>query len=460
MGKKEVLSGQEKLSEKPVVVRRSFATDFFSTFGASVMGFLLSIITSILIARAVGPKGKGILALVFLASGQAASFLSLGVESALIYYVGSGQVKKQSASSTSFLLSLGLGVLAAGFMVGVLHFVLKEGSFPIWALIYLSALLLPLTIYSRYLEVIGRAEGRIAELAGLSLIERVLQPLLILLCYLFFRSVPAILAVSILSSLISTAVSFVFYAKWGYFPPRLFFSNKLVAKRLVSYGLKGHVGTVFQSLNYRLDMYIVALFLSAAQVGIYSVAVRFSEILWIIPNALGIVIAQRAASRSWEEVNRITASVTRLTLAIMAISCVAWAFLGKMLIPLFYGQAFSEAVDALLWLLPGTLLLGLWKNLLNDVVSRGYPLLKTLSSGAGVGATILFDLLLIPKYGIEGAAVASSIAYAIATLTVIIPYCKITKIQPTDLFLLRREDVAYVKNSFALALSLVRGARA
>jgi O-antigen/teichoic acid export membrane protein len=231
------------------------------------------------------------------------------------------------------------------------------------------------------------------------------------------------------------------FTKWQYFQSHLLRFDKKIAQKLITYGLKGHLGSIFQYLNYRFDMYIVALFLSATQVGIYSVAVGFSEMLWMIPNALGVVITHRAASRPWAEANRITASVNRLTMAIMAMSCILWVFIGKYIIPFLYGTAFIGAVNAMLWLLPGIWFLALWKNLLNDICSRGYPLLKTYSSGIAAIATIIFDLLLIPKMGINGAALASSIAYAIGAIMSLLYFCKLTKLKMIDLFLLKKSDV-------------------
>lgn len=439
------------------MVKRSFGTDFFSTFLTSVVGFLFGTVASILIARAIGPEGKGILALISLASGQAMNFLSLGIGLAIVHYVGSSRVNPRVAASTAFVLSLPLGILAMGVAISILRFILKETSVYLWMMIFISASLSPLSLYSGYLSWIARAEGKIVEISGLNLARTFISFLGILGCFLFVRKVLAILVVMIAADLFFIMLWWVLSNRWGYLPSSLTLARKDVAFQLVTYGLKGHGGTILQSLNYRFDMYIVAYFLSAAQVGIYSVAVGFSELLWMLPNSIGVVLTQRAASRSWEEANRITAVSTRVMLSVLAAGCLVWALIGPFFIPLFYGRAFSDAPEAMLWLLPGIWFLGLWKNLINDICCRRYPLLMTYSSGAATVATVILDFILIPRFGIIGAAVASSVAYAIAALTILVPYCRITSARPIELFLLKKGDVKSVWFSVFQAMKLLRG---
>ncbi len=426
---------------KFIFKNRSFTADFLFTFGSSIIIFILNAGISILIARALGPDGKGIITLILLASGQTSAFLSLGIDNAIIYYIASRQIDRQSAVSTLFILSLFLGILSAIATVLILNFTLKSVERIIWILIYFRTLFIPLFIYTTFLRMITRAEGRIIELSLLNIIHPFLNLILVLIAILFIKSTPTILLGVILSNIISDMILMWIFAKCQYFKSNLLRFDKKIAKKLITYGLKGHLGSIFQYLNYRFDMYIVALFLSTSQVGIYSVAVGFSEILWMIPNALGVVITHRAASRPWSEANRITASVNRLTIAVMAVCCILWIFIGKYIIPFLYGTAFLETVNAMLWLLPGIWFLALWKNLLNDICSRGYPLLKTYSSGIAAIATIVFDLLLIPKMGINGAALASSIAYATAAIISLIYFCRLTKLKIIDLFLLKKSDV-------------------
>jgi O-antigen/teichoic acid export membrane protein len=57
------------------------------------------------------------------------------------------------------------------------------------------------------------------------------------------------------------------------------------------------------------------------------------------------------------------------------------------------------------------ILLGGAKVLTNEIAGRGYPHYNSFTSGVALILTVLFDLILIPRFGIIGAALASSIAY-------------------------------------------------
>ena len=63
-------------------------------------------------------------------------------------------------------------------------------------------------------------------------------------------------------------------------------------------------------------------------------------------------------------------------------------------------------------LLPGVVLLGAGKVLTNDIAGRGYPHYNSIVAGLTLVITVALDLLLIPRMGILGAALASSAAYS------------------------------------------------
>ena len=96
--------------------------------------------------------------------------------------------------------------------------------------------------------------------------------------------------------------------------------------------------------------------------------------------------------------------------------------IGKPFNELVYTSDFSPAYSALLVLLPGVVLLGGGKVLTNELAGRGYAHYNSINSGLALVATLVLDVLLIPRYGITGAALASSIAYALNLMTALVFY--------------------------------------
>jgi O-antigen/teichoic acid export membrane protein len=198
--------------------------------------------------------------------------------------------------------------------------------------------------------------------------------------------------------------------------------NRVVIKTTLKFGLRGYVANVLQFFNYRLDLFLVNYFLGPSSTGIYTVAVAMAEMLWYLPNAVGFVIFPKAANTSAEAMNRFTPRVFRLTLALTAAGAVALAIIGKPFIEIVYSPAFASAYGPMLALLPGVVLLGGGKVLTNEIAGRGYPQYNSIASGVSLVLTIGLDLLLIPRLGVLGAAIASSFAYVAIFILALVFY--------------------------------------
>ena len=73
---------------------------------------------------------------------------------------------------------------------------------------------------------------------------------------------------------------------------------------------------------------------------------------------------------------------------------------------------------------------------------RGRPLPVTVGAALAFVVNVVLNLLWIPRYGIVGASLASSVSYAVVTLVVIVAYLRITGSRLRDALVLRREDLA------------------
>ncbi len=200
-----------------------------------------------------------------------------------------------------------------------------------------------------------------------------------------------------------------------------------VMRPTFSFGLRGHIGNMLQFFNYRLDVFIVNYFLGPASVGIYIVSVRVAELLWYLPNAVGFVIFPKAAATRPEALNAFTPRVFRITLGLTALGALGLAVIGKPLIQVIFSSAFISAYVPMLVLLPGVVLLGGAKVLTNEIAGRGYPHYNSVNSGLALVLTVVLDLILIPRHGIVGAAVASSVAYAVIFFTAIGFYLTVSR---------------------------------
>ena len=116
-----------------------------------------------------------------------------------------------------------------------------------------------------------------------------------------------------------------------------------------------------------------------------------------------------------------------VTLGLTLIGAIGLAIVGPWLIPLLFSSRFKGSYVPMVALLPGVILLGGGKVLTNDIAGRGHPEYNSITSGLALGLTVGLTVWLIPKYGILGASLASTIAYSTAFLASLVVYRKISR---------------------------------
>ena len=126
----------------------------------------------------------------------------------------------------------------------------------------------------------------------------------------------------------------------------------------------------------------------------------------------------------------------------MLILCALLAAGRQLALRIFFGASFVAASPALLALLPGILAMSIQLVLGSALSGRGRPLPVTVGAALAFVVNVVLNLLWIPRYGIVGASLASSVSYAVVTLVVIVAYLRITGSRLRDALVLRREDLA------------------
>jgi O-antigen/teichoic acid export membrane protein len=192
-----------------------------------------------------------------------------------------------------------------------------------------------------------------------------------------------------------------------------------LARRIAHYGMRAQVGGVMTQLNLRLDFVILTLLTGPAVVGVYAVASKFAELVRILGMALTYVFYPRFARerrvRAAENVRALIPKAAGLTAAMVVPLWIAAGFV----IPAFYGSDFDSAVTPTRIILLGLALDGVAGVVAAYLYGVGRPGLFSIAIGAGLVATVVLDLLLIPPFETVGAATASAVAYLTTSLGVL-----------------------------------------
>jgi O-antigen/teichoic acid export membrane protein len=417
---------------KSAHLRSMFLRNVISTFLVSVLLLFLSIATSAVIARWLGPEGKGTLTLVLLAPAVLGIVLSGGVGIANVYHAGSRRLAVPQLTSNSVAFALlaaaaGIALVVGGLVTGWLTRLLPGVPVDIATL---AALAFPVALLTGYFAAILQGLQRIISVNFINLVQGVLMLALTVLLVVVWQlgllgGLLAHVGTGVLILLLTAAL---LRQEGANFAPSW---KSSIMRPTLSFGLRGYVGNLLQFFNYRLDAFIVNYFLGPAGVGIYSVSVALAELLWRLPNAVSFVIFPKATVTRPEVMNTFTPRVFGATLALTALGGVGLALTGRFFIQTLYTSAFDAAYGPLLALLPGAVLLGGAKVLINEIAGRGYPHYNSISAGLALVLTVILDLVLIPRHGVLGAAIASSVAYTAIFVAAVGFYLSVSRRQVT-----------------------------
>jgi len=421
-----------------------FLPDVGRVFGGQVVMTAVGMGTGIITARWLGPDGRGIFQLVaVVAPFMLANFVKLGIPQASVYAIKREGVEPSVVVSNTTWLALGLGVVAAaGCWVGrewLLTNVLKDA--PPITLVVVAALV-PLVILQAYLLGVVQGLQRFAEYNVQQIVPNVLS--------LFGMAIVLVwLDGGVLGALATYTAIMVFVTGWlalrvhRMAPIRARLDPGVLA-RLVRFGMKSHVQTLAATWHLRVDQLLIGYLLDPTQVGLYAVAVNLTNLLLRIPDALGTVLFPQLAALTTEAGEDATAIVCRWTFAIMGVGALGYLVVGPFALRFLFGERFSDSVAPMLALLPGVVLMGQYLILTRNFTSRNRQEVNIAAAVTALAVNVGLNVLLIPRWGIVGAAASSVGSYGFASVVLMVAFCRVSGRPIWDLVVPRRSDLMLV----------------
>lgn len=420
----------------------SFSHKTLITFITSLLTFGLDLIALAIVSRFLGPEGKGIYSLTILIPSIFLIFGNFGIGAANVFYIGSGKYKIEDIVSNSIICSLfiGLGfilIFSILFHVDFFdRFIEMEKIYPIY--LWLIVLATPIILLSGFFQNILRGREDIVKYNKVSIFQTALQ----LIATVIFV---AVLKEYVFGALLAyVAAIFTGFIVSAYYVRKIskfhLFLNIKLLKDSVVYGSKIFLANAVSFLNYRLDMLLIAIYLNSYLLGIYSIAVGMAEKLFIVPGALAVVLFPRISSLKETDANEFTSRVVRHTFFVMIVSSVFLSIFIRPVIYVLFGPAFLPAFWPLVILLPGIIAFGIGGVLAADLSGRGKPQYAVYSSTACLVINIILNIILIPKWGINGAAFASAVGYWADTAVILWAFRKLSKKSLFEFLIIKKSD--------------------
>jgi O-antigen/teichoic acid export membrane protein len=403
-------------------------------------GFFVAVL---MLARGLGPAGRGTIAFITVTALVVARVSGLGVGEATTVYAARRSGGRDVLLSNLVLFMLSSSLLAAGLACAALQLLGDERPAGVGQ--SELAILAAGTLASALVEA-GAAFllgcGRIRPLALITATASWVYPLLLAVIWLSVgltvtRAALAWVSAEALRALLLLRQSTHVIALAR---PRL----GLLADS-IRFGIRVWVGSFARFLNFRIDQILMGLLASEAALGIYAVAVNASEVLLYLPaataTALLPVAARSEPGQGGEETLRAFRSAALLTTC----AAVVAAILGPLLLPVVFGTPFHTSVTPFLWLLPGALGFAATAVFSNALVASTSPGLSSLGSLVSLVVGVALDLVLIPRFGATGAAAAASTAFLVGGSVAVVAYARRSPFAWRALLLPRRGDLEILR---------------
>jgi O-antigen/teichoic acid export membrane protein len=395
-------------TEAPIPEHRPLAPDVFLTFATKVAIVVLGMLSTVIVARTLGPAGRGAIAVAFSLMALLVQFGSLGLQSANPYFVA-----RNPRSIATVVLNTVWGTIGIGLVLAALALAAKIW-FPAslrglnWLDVAVVAVGVPALLAVHLLQSVFLAEGRMRVYNGVELAGSlaVFVGLLVGLTVLHIGVLGAIIVMA--GANWAMTLAFLMLQRGNV--TRGDRPDGVLLARMLKYGFRIYLTTLIAYLVGRVNLIVVDADLGTTQAGFYSVGVSLAEGMYLFPTVVAINLFPRIArGASFEH----SAMVFRALWVLFGLLCLVTIPLAAPGITLVYGSRFAAAAQIYYWMLPGIFSYGMLNVLSYHFAGRGFPREAVLVWFPGLLINLLILAIFLPGHEPYVAALASTTAYVI-----------------------------------------------
>jgi O-antigen/teichoic acid export membrane protein len=414
-----------------VALRRRLFTDGVYTFAVRILTMVLAATLGVITARVLGTHARGIYVTPMVNAGIVTAAFT-GLSSATSYFLlrRSGGREVVRASLLVALAFVAIAAIAVCVLAAIGHAFWAAG---------LAILSLPGTAVLMIATGYATGTYRMRLCAGLgSATTAVTLIVMIVVFTLVARNATAAIAAWLIGTNIVAAVVVL----WMLLDARRLAAGGTSVMAFGGYALRSGLVGLVTLLNYRADVYLVAVLGTPAMLGMYTLAVSAAETLLTTTQVTAVVTAPHVAGLEERAAAALAARAVRHNVLIAGVSCVALALIAPFAVHLLYGSAFLPVVPALRVLLVGVFALSLGSPMSTYFTIRlGRPEVSLILASSSALICIVASIALIPRIGLLGAALASTVAYIFGQSAAIIWFASVARIDVRSMLVPRRSDL-------------------
>ncbi|MCH6257909.1 oligosaccharide flippase family protein [Puniceicoccaceae bacterium K14] len=378
----------------------------------------MNLTSGIIIARSLGPNGKGSMAILLSSVVILSAICNLGLPNSAIYHVKKKLLSAGQAIFTcSFIYVLGsiiVGTVFYAFREQFSLLLFKQNQLPGFFYVFILANI-PLELFCQFCNTFALGMGQSKFYSYLISIKSTLNlAATILVLTIYGYGINSLLFITLALNSLHALVHIIHLSNtYSKFDFRL---SQTSLKQLLSFGIRPYPGALSALLFKRTDNFVIAAYLNLDAAGIYSIALSFYNMFLSIPRSFGSLLMGESAKRSNEHSANLSKAALHNTLWLMTLlyplAVLAFAYL----IPYVYGSRFADASIPTIFIGASAVLTGSFGILGIFLISQGKPGTSSLITIAGGLISLVFTLIFTPSLGLAGPAISKLLGAIIFAL--------------------------------------------
>ena len=390
---------------------------------ADVTILLSNVISSLVGARALGPAGRGDLLVIVLWPPVVAMLAGLGLPTAYRYWMAREPERVSYLFSNAVLYTIAVGVLSVAAADLIVPHLVGQRSPQVMMLLRIYQVNIPAALFLDLMRGLLEGTRRFGWAGAARMIFFGVQAFgfagLWAVGHLTVATAMITMIIAQTSSMLLALIAVLSQLRPSWKPSWAEFKSSM------HYAVRDYPGGVADFTTLRLDQLVLAAMASNVAIGLYVVAVRLSEMTTLAADAIAdALMPEVAASKVENRAELLWARSLRLAIYMHLVLLPPLWLGAPLLLKILFGERFVPATGAFRWLLVAAGVWSLGSIVISGLRGFGYPGLSTLAKFSAAAVTTVGLLVLLPRWGITGAAIASLIGYTVMLVIALFAFVK------------------------------------
>lgn len=424
------------------------------TTSSQVVTMAAAFVVNWFLARYLGPELRGMYVYLFTINSIVWMLLDLGISKSFVYSLQHDKISPNILYSFT-LVFFAISLLVSVMLMNSFGYLILGNKISGYSSLVILALATYIALFQLYTRqkfiLIGMnhiKDYSISLILPTVLFMLVLVPVFWLLP-LHFRMEGSFLINVTIMAIVCLYLHFRITSKLHY---KFAWNGKVIAKSY-SLGYKAFLSEYMMILMIRVDVILLKQLGDFRQLGVYTLAINFLDMINMTANMIGVVLLNKFSGLKDDATSLMILRKIFVVMLLFDIVCIlGMAIIGLPVIRLLYSAEYTNAYYVFLYLSPAILGITLGGLFNTFLWSKGFPMFTVYAPAVCTALKTILAYFFIPRFGMFGAALSSSIVYPLWVIILMIWYFGTHKGQSINQLFMKKEDFSQIRD---MILSLV-----